>query len=253
MKTSIIIPVYNKREYTEMCLKSIQQNTAPWDYEVIIIDNGSYLPLTYSDVAELVQAESTIIHNKKNLGFPAAINLGVRVSECELLCILNNDTLLTPGWLEHLRYYIEADILDVVGPITNSISGPQEVNTAVYNDEIELNIAASKLYEDNRGKSQRLHRLVGFCMLMKREVWDAAGPFLEEYSPGNFEDDDFCFTAIEKGFRLGFARDVFIHHFGSVSHDEIADYGALLRRNQKIFEARWPTERRVELMNKNQE
>lgn len=251
MKTSIIIPVHDGWEYTEMCLRSIGTHTAPWEYEVIIIDNGSPLPITYSDIDGLLQGETTIIHNKKNMGFPVACNLGAKIADHDLICFLNNDTVVTPDWLQHLKFYIEQDMLDIVGPTTNSISGPQMKTVDPYNNDAELNALAQKIYAENCEKLVRHYRIVGFCMLMHRNTWNAAGPFDEAYSPGNFEDDDLCLNAIDKGFRLGYASDVFIHHFGSATMEAVENLKTVFHRNQKLFNSKWSAQRITELVYKN--
>jgi len=98
----------------------------------------------------------------------------------------------------------------------------------------------------------RLYRLVGFCMVMRREVWEKVGPLDPIYSPGNYEDDDWCLRAIEAGFKLGFAHDVYVHHYGSVTHQALRlDHQALLFRNQEIFNSRWSKDRIIAAMNAN--
>lgn len=247
MKTSIIIPVNGHWDYTLMCLKSIERNTK--DYEIIIIDNGSEPMVTYDDIDSLV-GDKLIIRNKKNLGFPAGCNIGVKVAEGDLICLLNNDTVVTPDWLQHLKYFIETDQLDVVGPVTNYISGVQQISAPTYQDEQEMMDAAQAIYAQNAQQYRRLYRVVGFCMLMKQEVWNDVGGFDEVFGIGNFEDDDFCLRAIQKGYRLGYALDTFIHHFGSVSHDHDT-YERLLERNAKIFQSMWTQEQITELIRKN--
>jgi GT2 family glycosyltransferase len=236
--TSIIIPVYNAQEYTENCLKSIAVHTQ--DYEVVLIDNGSNPPYCYEDIPLEVGDKAIIYRNKKNMGFPAAVNLGMKIAKGDYVCILNNDLVVTPGWLENLHYYIDHDLLDVVGPTTNQISGPQQVQAQYYSNGVELDMVASELFMEKFRQFSRLYRLVGYCMLMKKSTWQAVGDFDEVFTPGNYEDDDFCLRAIEKGFRIGYARDVYVHHFGSVTHGLLGiNYNSLLAKNFKIFTSKW--------------
>lgn len=252
MGTSIIIPVYNAHEYTENCLKSIAHHTDVDSYEVILIDNGSNPPYRYEDIPEEISPLPTIYRHKSNMGFPAAVNLGMKLAKGDAVCILNNDLVVTPGWLEHLTYYLDYDLLDIVGPMTNTISGPQQVHTTYYSNQEELGMVAAEWFMDNFRQFKRLHRLIGFCMLMRRSTWQTVGDFDEVYSPGNYEDDDFCLRAIEKGFRLGYAKDVYIHHFGSVTHGLLGiNYNSLLAKNHKIFSSKWAQELIDRLINKN--
>ena len=254
-KVSIIIPVYNKLEMTHECINSIIRNTSTkfdMDYEIIVIDNGSKEMYTNESLTIIK------IRNETNLGFPMAVNQGIKRATGDIICILNNDTILTPDCLERLVYHLKD--YDMVSPCTNYIlepypntkSGVQQVLVDNYENKNELNEVANKFYEDNKYDSEPFHRLVFFCVIIKREVLEKVGLLNEVFSPGNFEDDDYCLRAIEKGFKLGIAKDVYIHHHGSVTHKLLnIEYHKLLAKNKKIFDGLWSDEKYKELMNKN--
>ncbi|HLN14152.1 MAG TPA: glycosyltransferase, partial [bacterium] len=97
---SIIIPAYNHCEVTKDCLLSIVRSTAGLSYEVIVVDDGS----TDETSEMLGQVEGLIqIRNDVNLGFIGSCNRGAAAARGEFLVFLNNDTQVTPGWLEALR------------------------------------------------------------------------------------------------------------------------------------------------------
>ena len=223
---SIIIPVHNQKDYTKACIESIEANTR--DFELFVVDNGSKPPF-----------EKPCIRNEENLGFPKAVNQGIEVAKGDVIAILNNDVIVTKGWLEILQGHL-SNGLDMVGPVTNSISGPQQVLIDQYDDLTTLYKAAEGLQEKKKGQSYPYHRLVFFCVAIKREVIDKIGLLDEIYTPGNCEDDDFCMTAIEAGFKLGIAEDCYVHHFRSVTHKAMdLDYRELLATNQRIFNDKW--------------
>ena len=239
---SIIIPVLDQLEITLKCIESIEDHTE--DYEIIIVDNGSS--------PRWIDNEFINIRNEANLGFPVAVNQGIEAANGDVVVILNNDVIVTPHWLEKLQWHLSHG-LDIVGPCTNSISGPQQVLISQYNNEQELNTAAMAFQLKNAFQSVPFHRLVFFCVAIKREVIDKVGLLDEVYTPGNYEDDDYCMRAIDAGFKLGIARDVYVHHFGSVTHKALnLDYQELVTRNHKIFDAKWE-DRYTELAEKNNE
>jgi len=243
---SIIIPVHSQEDYTKACIASIQANTA--DYEIIIVDNGSSekidIGFYYSELP------ITMISNTENLGFPKAVNQGIKAAKGDVIAILNNDVIVTKDWLEILQSHL-SNGLDIVGPVTNSISGPQQVLIDQYEDLSTLYKAVEGLQEEKKGQSYPYHRLVFFCVAIKREVIDKIGVLDEIYTPGNFEDDDYCMKAIEAGFKLGVAKDCYVHHFGSVTHKAMdIDYNDLLAKNQKIFTEKWG-DKYKELIKKN--
>lgn len=113
MLFSIIIPVYNVKEYLRKCVGSILDNSFS-DYEVILVDDGS---TDGSDILcdELVQENAgrvRVLH-QENQGPGCARNTGVAAAEGEYLFFVDSDDSLKPDALERLaaveRY--QADIL----------------------------------------------------------------------------------------------------------------------------------------------
>jgi GT2 family glycosyltransferase len=227
-KFSIIIPVCGQEELTKNCIASIRKHSE--DPEIILVENGQ---------CDFHIEADQIISNEKNLGFPIAVNQGIRASHGDIVVILNNDTLVTPHWLNHLAEHLK--YADIVGPVTNYISGPQKIPFHRFNTDFSLEKFANDLYKKNKLESFPFHRLVFFCVAIKREVFDKIGFLDEQFSPGNFEDDDFCLRAIQAGFELVIATDVFIYHVGSQTHNFLnLDYAKLLETNKAKFFAKWP-------------
>jgi hypothetical protein len=82
--------------------------------------------------------------------------------------------------------------------------------------------------------------VIGFCMLIRRAVVEAIGGLDEIFGKGNFEDNDFCLRARLKGFEVRIAKDVFIHHQGSLTFSsEKIDYSRAMKRNWELFKAKW--------------
>ena len=243
---SIIIPVYNQEEYTKACIESIKANTE--DYQLIIIDNGSKPEFRLEDLP--IGRPYSVRWNEENLGFPKAVNQGIERAKGDIIVILNNDVVVTPHWLETLQKHL-SNGFDMVGACTNSSSGPQQVLIDQYNDIATLYEAAESNRKKHEGQSFPYHRIVFICVAIKREVIDKIGLLDEIYTPGNFEDDDYCMRAIEAGFKLGISEDCYVHHFGSITHKAMdINYRELLAKNQKIFNEKWGS-RYKELMRIN--
>ncbi len=248
---SIIIPVFNQLHYTKLAIESIKKYTAI-PYEIIVVDNGS-TDGTFEYLSSMRDVK--VIRNPKNYGFPRAVNQGLSASGGEYVVILNNDVIVTNGWLERLLDHIRDDSsIGIIGPISNYASGVQVLNYAerFYTkdgkvDGEALQKFADELYIKNKGKRAIFPRVAGLCMLIKRDVLNKIGGFDERFSPGNFEDDDYCLRATLAGFKIAIAKDVFIHHFGSKSFKANGNqkFLEILKRNEKIFIEKWgakPTE-----------
>ena len=102
---SVVIPVYDQFPLTRDCLLSLREHTPRTDIEIIVVDNGSsdataneLEPLGDSLFAERFHA----IRLDENRNFGPACNLGANAARGELLFFLNNDSILTSGWLEPL-------------------------------------------------------------------------------------------------------------------------------------------------------
>ncbi len=236
--TSIIIVTHNQLRYTRNCLDSLKMRTS-MSFEIIIVDNGSQ-----DGTVEYINSLPGVhlISNRDNKGFPAAVNQGLKVANGKNILLLNNDTIVTTCWLQRmLKTLYSHDRVGLVGPVTNHISGPQQIEVS-YQHLNELDGFAWDLGRTLNGQTISTDRLVGFCLLFKRELVDQIGIFDERFGIGNFEDDDFCRRAIEAGYKLLIAKDSFVHHYGSVTfRGSGVDFNQLLQQNQKLYQQKWET------------
>lgn len=234
---SIIIPVYNQHELTEECINAVLENTSG-EYEIIIIDNGSdpsiHLPFT-----GLV--ESCIVRNEENKGFPAAINQGIQESSGDVICLLNNDCIVTPGWLDTLLPHL--DQFDIIGPVTNYSSGMQQVSADSYSNKDELNQSAASWAEAMAGTDPtEVKWIIGFCMMFKQSTYDLTGPFDESIWPACGEEIDFCLRARQSGLRIAIVPSVYVHHEGSKTFEDMNKehpYSEIINKCDKHLISKW--------------
>lgn len=93
MKISVIVPIYNFTielyELTKAALKTLKAD------EHILIDNNS----TVGEINEIKDWTDIYVRNKINLGYPAAVNQGIKLASGELIAISNNDVRVEKNWL----------------------------------------------------------------------------------------------------------------------------------------------------------
>ncbi|NMB80469.1 MAG: glycosyltransferase, partial [Ignavibacteria bacterium] len=248
---SIIIVTYNQIQYTLKCIESIR-DFVNMSYEIIVIDNSS----TDNTLYELErQKDLILIKNETNLGFPTAVNQGITKATGKYILILNNDTILTENLVERMIEVAESDEkIGLVGPLSNEVSGLQKDENAIYSTIDEMFGYAARNRLVNKGQVLNFPRLAFLCTLIKREVIEKIGGLDERFSPGNYEDDDYCLRAQLAGYKAVIAKDVFIHHFGSKSFkaDGNDAYRKRLEINREIFVDKWGgTPEEIWLQNKS--
>ncbi|MRR53110.1 MAG: glycosyltransferase [Deltaproteobacteria bacterium] len=245
---SIVILTFNQLGKTKDCIDSIQKHT-PELHEIIFIDNGS-TDGTSTWLRELCNNNDnyTLIRNKENRGFAAGCNQGIAAAIGEYVLLLNNDVIVTENWLDGL---LECLLLTpdggITGPMTNNISGIQQVPGVQYESVEEIDAFALMFREKNRHRRIPYRRIVGFCMLFRKNLVDAIGLLDENFGSGNFEDDDFCLRAELEGYRNVIAGDVFIHHVGSATFKgNNIDFTSAMTGNRKVFNDKWSRQVRNE-------
>ncbi len=234
--TSIIILGYNQLGYTKLCIESIYRYTIS-PFELILVDNGS-TDGTAEYVESIVGAK--VIKNKENLGFAKGCNQGIEAAEGDYILFLNNDVIVTEHWLDNMIECLESDPkIGIVGPRSNYVNSAQIIDVSY--DTIEgLHRFAGDFNRQGQDKWFEVDLLIGFCMLIKREVIDKVGLLDERFGLGNFEDNDFCLRTRTAGYRLVCAGNTYIHHFGNRTFaGNQVPYGEWLEENLKKFNEKW--------------
>lgn len=235
---SIVIPVWNQIEMTQDCIMAIRENTQ--DYELVIIDNGSNPPIKTPFIGF---ADVTMIRNEENKGFPVAVNQGIRAAKGNVIILLNNDVIVTPGWANRLLNHLKN--FSIVAPMANYCAGlQQEIVLPTYENTEELNQAVMQLAEEHNGEAIEVNFVMGFCFAFWKSLFDEIGPFDESIWPCSGEEIDFCFRAREAGHKIGIARDAYVHHFGSKTLMAMEEAGQLkyvevCERNDEHLVKKW--------------
>lgn len=233
MRCDIIIPIWNQLQYTKECIKSIARNTA-YPYRLILVDNGSESETR--DYLKSLAKEDTkvaLIRNEQNLGFVKAVNQGLKVSTAPYVCLLNNDTIPAPGWLERLVEFAESHKdAGLLNPVCDG-----HLDTPI--DEY------AKKLEANEGRYMEMNQCFGFCMLMKRELIDKIGCLDEAFGIGGFDDTDYSMRAHKAGYRSVCVHNSYVYHKQHVSFKAMGDRKKLVLPGEIAYFKKWPRHLRV--------
>lgn len=249
----IIIPTYENEDLTIECFKSIKQHTTSGTYRVIWVDNGSK---SVDRAEEAIKGIDYItIKLTKNEGFVGAINRGLLASTAPYICLLNNDTVVTPRWLDKMiRTLSTQPDLGIVGALTNVNPGAgiDSHHSLGLHDKLvpnsksilPLEFINSYLEEHYSGRTVPISFVAFLCAVIKREVYNKIGLLDVNYAMGMYDDNDYNLSARKLGYRTELAIDTCIYHRGRstfqlIQKTEKFNVEALLLNNYLYMTKKW--------------
>ncbi len=221
-KVSIIVLNWNGLEDTIECLNSLAKLKYT-NYEIIVVDNGSQ----GSDVEILRRDYGDSIHlisNDKNYGFADGNNVGMRYAlekGTEYVLLLNNDTIVDPGFLYHLVQAADSDSrIGIAGPKMYYMEPPDVLWHAGGRVNWYLEHWSRGAKKKDRGQFEKVADVdfvAGACMLIRRETINKIGLLPTDYFL-QWEDIDYCTNALRHGFRCVYIPQAKIWHKVSASY-----------------------------------
>ena len=240
-KVSIIIVTYNGlQRATIPCLERLFCETDNSDYEVIVVDNNS-TDGTSLYLQELACREPRlkVVLNSINRGFSGGNNDALQNAQGDIIVLLNNDTLVTKGWLTRIVDTLTGDpSVGMVGPVTNSAGNEQNIFiTASSAEEI---LSEGILWTQKGSKDCfATEKLCFFCVAFRRNLLEAVGMLDEAFGLGFYEDDDYCIRVKKAGYSLKCLEDVFVFHQGGATFNSFPrKTRELLKRNKRLLESK---------------
>ena len=233
---SIVVPAYNEVNLLDKSIKTLIKslnNVNVNNYEIIIVDNNSKEDKTYDYFRNIETIQNVkILKFEKKFNFSEINNFAVKNASGEILLFLNNDTeVITKDWmtamLEHaLQNEVGAvgckllypdNTIQHAGVILgiNSISIPFENGVAEH--------AHKHFPKSDNGYFGRINVVQNFsavtaaCMMVRKEVFEAAGGFDEQNLKVSFNDIDLCLKIRELGYRIVYTPYAELYHYESLS------------------------------------
>lgn len=219
-RLAIVIVSYNARQDLEACLASLAAHRPMIDHEVVVVDNQS------SDrSADAARAAGVrVVEMRRNAGFSAANNAGIRATSGDLVLLLNSDTLVHGDALDRLVERLQATGAAVAGPRIVDGNGRPEISFGrMITPFTELqqkrlmeryearDPAAVAHVERETSREQFVDWVTGACLLVRRRDAEAVG-LLDERFFLYTEDVDFCASIRAQGGRVLFTPAAQITH-----------------------------------------
>lgn len=239
---TVVVVSFGHPELTALCLASVLGDASPPAVEVVVVDNYSN-ESTRNCLRRLARfdARISLVELATNEGFAAAANVGIAAGTGVLTVLLNNDVVVTPGWLGPIATRLHDEDVGAVGPVTNRSATEAQLDTS-YRTYAELVELAAKRQVERADVFRAVAMLEMFCFAARREVLDRVGPLDVRFGAGLFEDDDYSARLTGVGYRLELAEGAFVHHFGEGSFGDLhpdGTYARLFQQNRRLFEEKW--------------
>ena len=232
---SIVIPVFNKWNFTKSCLNDLSQ--LPEDHEIIIIDNASSdetpkeIEKLINDLREKYPSSAGVLYvrNEENTFHSKACNQGFKIASGENVLFLNNDIRVRSN---HVSWTF----------VLNAACNPDnETDYGIVGPTMgQLDKGLNFVKEANEQLSGNSY-LGGWCIAASKKTWDkldmGSGPWNEAF-PFYFNDTDLSFRARQKKIPLTVISMPEIVHFGKVSAAQI-NIPKLYQEGRKVFLKNW--------------
>lgn len=192
---------YNNVAYTEKCMNSLLQTGFPM-HKLVVVDNHSQ----DNTLAYLHSVDGlNVIANTANMGCGVAWNQGILALQTEWTVIMNNDIVVSPGWVEALITQAIKENLRVASPAY--LEGPLDY---------DFQSSAHQFKQTMQGYA-RYGYANAICLLVHKSVWDEVGYFRATPKLLGFEDTLFFNDLRQAGIAHACLANAWIHHFGSVT------------------------------------
>lgn len=239
---TVIIPAFGQFATTYGCIASLLANLERAGFEVVLVDDASMDETVFASF--VFQGGIRILRQPRNLGFVGAVNAAAAVARGRLLLLLNNDTLVQPGWLDAL-----VDTLDAnagIGIAGSRLLGPghivQDCGGIVWSDGTACNIGrGGDPGQPELCRMRGVDYVSGAALMVSAALFRSLGGLDEAYAPGYYEDTDLCFRVRAAGLRVVVQPASTITHLEGVTAGRSGQDGMkrFQDRNRAVFLRRW--------------
>jgi GT2 family glycosyltransferase len=173
---SVIVPTRDRARMLDTCLRSLIAQEIEEDYEIVVVENGSSVSAAVVESVQAAAGRHVVVRylRQDSLWANAARNRGCASAHSDLLCLVDDDTEVPPGWLAALvqgaRTYPQAGALG--GPILLRIEGDEPLHCRTDQlPETQLDRGSAIVWDQ---------KLWGANLALRRSALDRVGPFLQE-------------------------------------------------------------------------
>jgi len=203
---SIIIVNYNGKKLLEECFNSLSKVSYP-AFEIILVDNNSS-----DDSIEFIKnhyPKTIIVKLERNYGFAYPNNVGTKNAKGNFLLFLNNDTVVTPNFLQELVNTLQSD--QKIGICQSMLLKPNgEIDSSGdFIDSLGVSFSSKEQVKEKKD----ILSARGACMIVRRQVFEKLNGFDEKFHI-SFEDVDLGWRAWILGYKVMVIPQSVVYHYG---------------------------------------
>ena len=247
-KVDIVIPTYKNLRGLKLCLDSIRACTDVM-YRITVVNNG-----LDEELHKYLSEQGDITYIKRDrCNFAQAVNAGIKAGKNPYVMILNDDVIVSKGWLRHMLDACKGKV-GVVGPLSNcdkgwthnlsfNIGGVELLPGVNTFEQIIPIIPQIYAYQSPYTNEKDLEWVAFYCTLIRREALDKAGLLNEEFTNSG-EDVDLCRRIRQQGYKILQTYRSFVFHQGAVSRklleaEDPGSYHAADKKTNEHLNALW--------------
>lgn len=234
VKVSVLIPVLNQLELTQSCLQSLMVTLRDVKFEIILVDDVSDEPVR--KFLSQLSGPIKVILNDTRQGFATNMNRAAQEASGDMLCLLNNDTYLLPGWFAPVAQALShaADPGFIGNVQWSPRTGRYDHMGVILNEDLNPDHYGRQWRWKGFSNVREFPFVTAACCFIRRSVYAEVGGFDTAYRNG-FEDMDMCLRLAERGYHHYVAGGSVIHHWVSSTEGRKDHENA----NLKLFRSRW--------------
>ncbi|MDG2397461.1 MAG: glycosyltransferase family 2 protein [Flavobacteriaceae bacterium] len=193
--------------------------------KIYVIDNNSSDGSQYFIKANFPTVK--LIINDKNYGYAKGYNIGLKLINEEVLCLLNNDVMVQKDWLKPIiKSFNKNESISIAQPLIIDYNNKDYFNysgaAGGFIDKYGYPFCRGRIFnsiEVNKNQYNDLYKIFwasGTCLFIRKKVFNKLKGFDSDFFMHQ-EEIDLCWRAYNMGYQTYNVGETKVYHLGEAS------------------------------------